>query len=530
VGGQVLEEQAPEEPSQVGTDALPGLTSKRPDDVHPIVVLGVDGMDWRVVNDLWSAGKMPNLSLLCDEGFCTESSSKWSSSPMIWSTVATGVTPERHGIDAFVNETMEGRFPMSANDRKTAAIWNMTSLAGYKTAIFGWWASWPSEDIHGVVVSARAANDRTMDDRASPPAMQAMFDKNWAAALAGKDRFVECGPMARNDSYSSWWTLEMLKEDYDVYFTYVRCIDGVSHPYWGYWDAGAFPNLSPEDIESKRHIIPTNYEVVDEFVGEVLASMPEDANLFLLSDHGFHSTKRMIVNVRCYTDQLLEAMGYAVLDEDQDAIPAQSKVIRWHSAPKWYRQAVRFMVEGRDDGGTVKPEEVEALKQRLKEELKPIVYSTGGFAFRLQEPSEKEAEVGADAIIQVLKGDPTRVLIIDGREVEGPIGPITRNTGNHHPVAPPGVFIAYGPDIDRSSGIQSFRVEDLTPTVLFGLGLPVAEDFDGEAVEAIFNAEFRESHPKQTISSYGSHATGPVMASAADKQMIEELQALGYID
>jgi hypothetical protein len=40
--------------------------------------------------------------------------------------------------------------------RRVPALWNMASTAGLRVAAVSYWASWPAEEVAGVVVSDRA--------------------------------------------------------------------------------------------------------------------------------------------------------------------------------------------------------------------------------------------------------------------------------------------------------------------------------------------------------------------------------------
>ena len=319
--------------------SMPEVESKRPDDIHRWVLLGIDGVDARVVDDMWARGKMRNLKRLCSEGVCSESSSAWASSPVIWTTVATGVVPEKHGIDRFVNETMDGRTPVGANDRKVGTIWDISSSVGYKTAQLGWWATWPAYEINGASFSARAGKDLAMKDRVKPASLQATFDAEFDQAMVGREeRFDHCDHMGVNDAWVSHWTPKVVADDYDLVVAYMRCIDVVSHKYWGYWETSAFPKLAAADIEAHKDILPNNYEAADVMVGSVIDALPPDTNVIVLSDHGFEATPNFVIQVRLHTDKLLAELGYATVDDKGTAIPSQSQLVKWHTAPTWFRQ------------------------------------------------------------------------------------------------------------------------------------------------------------------------------------------------
>jgi predicted AlkP superfamily phosphohydrolase/phosphomutase len=509
---------------------VPTFPSTRPADVHRWVILGMDGMDPRVVADMWARGGMKNLQKLCGEGVCLKSSAAWASSPVIWTTVATGLVPERHGIDRFVNETMSGRVPVGSKDRKTATLWDFASQAGYSTAVLGWLVTFPAYPLNGLNLSDRSAKLDSGTERLFPASFQPTFDAALPAAMAGRDdTFDHCEWMAENDAWVSFWTPKIVASGPDIVFSYLRCIDVVSHKYWGYWETSAFPKLDPADIAQNMDILPNNYEADDQVLGRVLEVLPPDTNLIVMSDHGFHATPNFQIDVRVYTDKLLEKLGYAITNEAGEAIPGQSKMVKWHTAPTWYRQKVHFQIDGRDVGGTIPPAQIETLKAELKARLRAINYSTGQQAFQLVEPDAQEKQVGADVVIQVLKGKVSQQIVIDGATVDGVIGPITMNTGNHHPVAPNGYFLAWGPDIDRSFSAETMRVQDVAPTIAYGLGLPVAQDADGVAVKELFTQAFRDSHELKTVPTWGTHDTAPAVAAGGDESVIRELQTLGYI-
>src|SRR5215207_4081029 len=125
----------------------------------PLIVIGIDGGDWKVIRHLWSEGKLPNLKAIADRGVAATLRTAYNSSPVIWTTIATGVSPTVHGITDFVVATPRGDVPISSAVRKVPALWNMLSRTGRRVAVLGWWGSWPAEKVDGVVFSDRALLD-----------------------------------------------------------------------------------------------------------------------------------------------------------------------------------------------------------------------------------------------------------------------------------------------------------------------------------------------------------------------------------
>ena len=122
-----------------------------------IVLIGWDAADWKIADPLLAAGKMPNLQRLITSGargnLTTLSPAL---SPMLWTSIATGKRPFRHGILGFTEpdpRTPCGVRPVSAHSRSTRALWNILQLAGIRSNVTAWWPAFPAEPISGCMVS-----------------------------------------------------------------------------------------------------------------------------------------------------------------------------------------------------------------------------------------------------------------------------------------------------------------------------------------------------------------------------------------
>jgi arylsulfatase A-like enzyme len=73
--------------------------------------------------------------------------------------------------------------------------------------------------------------------------------------------------------------------------------------------------------------------------------------------------------------------------------------------------------------------------------------------------------------------------------------------GSH---TPNGVFVMTGPGIRKGLRIErKMRLTDVVPTLLYRLGLPVAEDMDGSVVLQTMEKEFIQPPPVRFIETYG---------------------------
>ena len=67
-----------------------------------VLLIGWDAADWKMINPLIEQGKMPNLKRLIDNGVSGNLSTLQPVlSPTLWSSIATGKRPYKHGVHGF---------------------------------------------------------------------------------------------------------------------------------------------------------------------------------------------------------------------------------------------------------------------------------------------------------------------------------------------------------------------------------------------------------------------------------------------
>jgi hypothetical protein len=117
-----------------------------------------------------------------------------------------------------------------------------------------------------------------------------------------------------------------------------------------------------------------------------------------------------------------------------------------------------------------------------------------------------------------------------------------RLSGNHMD-APPGVFIAAGPNIVHTQGATLSmpdrdhpigRAWDILPTLLALEGIPLGEDFAGKPMTNIIDPEFLKKVPLRTVKTHDDKAWDAArsarMKEASDRaERLEQLRSLGYI-
>lgn len=112
--------------------------------------------------------------------------------------------------------------------------------------------------------------------------------------------------------------------------------------------------------------------------------------------------------------------------------------------------------------------------------------------------------------VLVLAGDPGRLARRGPEEAEGLL------------------VLAGGPVVAGDLGVASER--DVAPTVLHLVGLPVSRELDGRVLEAALDDPFRRRHPLRTVDTYGRRPAARRAESAFDREMLEALRGLGYLE
>jgi predicted AlkP superfamily phosphohydrolase/phosphomutase len=291
-------------------------TDTRP--ASKVVLFALDAGTWDVIDPLIERGLLPNLARLKAGGTSGALQSiQPSSSPVIWTSIATGKTPEKHGITFFVRfpdgNTGQPQ-PVSRTMRKGKALWNILSETQREVAVIGWFVTWPAEEVRGVLVSDRAHFEdvknaifppgylsavprATADDvsEAMPEFMAFAFDPEKLDKDSSDpeerlnflvyDRFVRA---YSRDLYYKRVAAQVLSErPPDFLAVYLRGTDDVQHGFWKFMEPDAFEGVTAEQSERFGRVIEEYWRWTDEAVGEILDYYAdEDPLILVISDHG----------------------------------------------------------------------------------------------------------------------------------------------------------------------------------------------------------------------------------------------------
>jgi tetratricopeptide (TPR) repeat protein len=135
-------------------------TPRPPGGRAPVIWIGLDGLDFELLDRLAAEGRMPNWKRFVAEGFTAKLRSfQPVLSPVVWTTIATGAGPDLHRVLDFqeVEPATGQKVPISGFSRAVPAVWNVASASGRSVGVVGWWATHPAEEVSGFFVSDHAS-------------------------------------------------------------------------------------------------------------------------------------------------------------------------------------------------------------------------------------------------------------------------------------------------------------------------------------------------------------------------------------
>jgi predicted AlkP superfamily phosphohydrolase/phosphomutase len=518
-----------------------------------LAIVGIDGLDETLVERAVAEGRMPNLARLRATGVRGPLRSiRPPKSPVVWTSVATGVLPSVHGIVDFVVRREGQRIPVSGNLRRAPALWNLAATCGFDVAFVNWYVTWPAEEVSGTIVSDRA-DFAGLDLRVFPAELTAAVDSARAAADARGDRHIARFTRLADD-FAPWrdrqWgqvdralrilddvvrhdllTLESARVALrggqpDLTALYFRGNDNTQHLFWKYRfaDASGGPlagllwrDLDPEEVRTLGAVIDRYYDFADALLGETLALLQPDTAVLILSDHGFLTNSERSRWYRA-NRALLGAGLAAPSTSDVRGIDPSASVVFDPELPSV--EARRVLRPGGAAGDT------SGALARARDLLAAARTDAG-------EPLFESLAVGADgegALLEIVfRSDPAGTSVRLGgtdvalAELTVPEG----HSGNHRMN---GILVASGPPFRADADVRGARVVDIAPTVLHALGAPAARDMEGVVLTGLFDEDWLAEHPVRYVESYGTRLVeGDAIPTEADERIREELQALGYI-
>lgn len=424
-----------------------------------ISLIGLDALSWDMIEPMMKIGYLPNLDRL-------RRHSSWGNietltptkSNVIWTSIATGKKPVKHGIKSFfkydfiflekqleilpknmfmmlfLNFKMLKVETVNAENRIAAPLWNITgndSSAG--TSVINWWSSIPADSLNGFdfsnfVYYMKAGYDREFEYDVSYPPSLSEYAKIFEVVNSSEaEQFIKGKATNERTEFIYSYIKDRIYREDELYFRighyffrkyypaffffYHNGTDPIAHFFTKYYNAISAEGIHKDEIALFSETMESYFDHVDSKISEFLKVKDENRVFMFLSDHGMVDTPPL---VRFYRNRIVK---------------------------------------------------------------NPYLYG-------------------------------------------------------YHDDAIKGFFMIAGTSINKDLLIDDVSVYDITPTLLYLAGYPVAEDMDGKVIGKAIDGNFQAEYPIDSIKTYNHLNRRRALEKKEtidDKNVIDKLKSLGYI-
>lgn len=549
---------------------------------NKVAVFGLDGITFDLLQPWLEEGRLPNLARLIAGGTSARLRSTIPPvSASAWGSFSTGTNPGQHGLIDFTYPAADGYELKVSNShtRTIPALWNIVSQAGGRVGVVSMPMTYPPEPVNGFTLCSfltpSAESQYTYPDslKREITAAVGQFPLHMSEKGRGTDprRFVKAVKEMETARAGAVCYL-LQNKPWDLFLYVIETTDNLQHEVWHLLDE-THPRHDPEMAAAVMPDILDYYETVDRLLGEMVALLPEDTLIVILSDHGFGPFHKFfhinnwlaeqgLLKFRRSPLSLVKRLAFRLGITPINALKwvtllglsgmrknvkrgrgrgMLKRVFLSFADVDWARTKafsvgnfgqVYLNVRGKRPQGTVTADEYDALRDQI-----------AVAALALRDPAD-----GSQVVQQVYKREdvfhgaavdrmPDLVLHTDraryvsfghadfgsNRIIEPSVG----QTGHHHMV---GVLVLNGPGVRAGLTLDETSMLNLAPTILHYMGLAVPAYMDGKVLLEAFTDESNQANPIH----YSNDGYGPLNKDTGyvdneEEAVIEKLRDMGYV-
>ena len=550
-----------------------------------VVVIGLDGVPCSFVQEMTERGELPNLKALFSEGSLIRMRSTIPCvSSVAWSSYMTGRNPGKHNIYGFVDrdpKSLDLYIPTSKN-MGSQTLWEALGQQGKRVLVINVPLTYPPEEVNGFLISG-LLTPRDCADWAYPKELVQELREQVGTYLIHHDEkytksnvenlLLEQHRILQSRTEAALYLIR--EKQWDFFMVHYYGPDRMTHEFWHLLDP-SHPQHDAQERQRFGNVVLDFFRRLDSDLGKLLATLDENVVVILMSDHGMGPvTKFLNVNSWLMSEGYLRLKGDVLTRVKQGLFRAgfnyytlgklvlqagwgkkavqigrgrrqelQERVFLSFRDVDWSRTRAYSMgnygqiyanLRGREPQGCVKPgPEYEALLEELTEKLGSLVDPESGKkvverVFRAHDVYSGEFVDQAPDLLFLTSDMQYKALGLSDFNSPRVLEPVYGCTGNHRME---GLVALQGNEvIGEGITIEGASIEDLAPTILYLLGVPVPREMDGEVLRSAFSPGFWRAHP---VESDDREAMSEPPAERSYSQEEEEelarrLRGLGYV-
>ena len=278
-----------------------------------LVIIGLDGATWDLIEPLAAEGKMPAISRIREE---SAHGKLRSVIPPVtapaWATMLTGRDPGEHGVFAMTMPDADegGRFrPVTMGDWKAKPLWTLLNECGLTTGFMGVPFTFPPPRVNGWMISGIMGTPRYNERMFNP---STLFPEVTEAAreypLDPPSKAKNTMPFATLKRQIEWIrdaSVHLLNaHPVDVFMVVENYTDHVGHDFFR--SRNCTHEGKPVDV------IEHAYRGADELVAAIAETVGDDCPIIVVSDHGM-GTLDGFINLEAALKVQAGATGRALL-------------------------------------------------------------------------------------------------------------------------------------------------------------------------------------------------------------------------
>jgi predicted AlkP superfamily phosphohydrolase/phosphomutase len=538
--------------------------------VSRVLLLGLDGITFSVLNPLFEAGHMPTLKTVLERGASGVLTSTIPPyTPPGWTSIFTGVNPGKHGIFGFTLGNVQRPGGLVRLDRVQApALWNAANAQGASIGLFNVPMTYPAPPVEGWSVSGMLTPEggSTTPDNFTHPGelasklsshlgayqidIEVDYDRDWrsAAIIERLSRNLEVKRRA----------LQVLLGDHGdipILFAVLEAPDRLMHVHYKYLDP-ACEHFERAEAEPIRRRAWAFFDEMDEVIGDLVAWAGSEGWIVTMSDHGFGPKDKSVnVNVALRDWGMLSVGGAGAVTRStairkgarlakrvlpksawRRAKGAAQSTVDWSKTKAFSapipQQGIYVNLERREPHGAVPHSRYEAVRDEVIERLVELTDSHDGRpvvdrVYKREEVMDGPHADGAPDLFPVCRA--YSYELSDGLYSPEVLDDYTALPRGFHHLD--GIFGIAGPGVAARSGLRA-SLYDIAPTALYLAGL-ASPPVDGRVLTDLLPTQLVEERPAATtdmqLPRAGEGAEAGPYSADEEAQIEESLRNLGYL-